>query len=230
MKAVLRNTSFTKSLFTKLKFNLQPEPYKIQAEGYQHRNVMIDHELKNVCYYDQKLHQLYKKYYANQHYQHVDVFKTYFGHYEIYCVNFDQSIIQSSQIKDDLHKVNFSDTTIEDVHFSTNFIKSSFNNTIFKHCVFSICLFNQCQFKNVIFENCQIHFSHMKHCHLNTTFTNTPFKNTSFSYCHLDTTFTRCTYDNVYQHGCTTNKHDIHSLSTSFTCSLSDHDFNKMRE
>lgn len=236
MNAVLRNTTFTKSLFYKLKFNLQPEPYRISSEGYlrQYGPISIQTgeyniNLKtNFSYYDEKLHQTYKKYYSNQSFNSVDVFKTYWGNYEIYCVEFNQSVIQSSQMNDYFHKVIFSNCTIEDVRFSTNFTKSKFINTVFNKCHFAICLFDHHVFENVTFTDCVINHSNMKMCDLSVKFVNCQFNNSSFNYCNIDhLIFNGCKDINVYQHGCHYNKKQSDDILT-YQHHITNEEFNEL--
>lgn len=192
MKAVLRNTNYTKSIFYKLNFNLEKEPVKILSEGYQVQKgslsiPMMEQDphnvynnmptgnyftLKdiNIAIYNQELHEQYKQFHENRVYNWVDVFQTWWGYYESSHVHFNQCYIQDSDISVAFFKVTFNETTIENVHFKrVDFENCKFIHTTFVNCQFENCKFKGCTFNCTVFLNCDIK-SLIKTCHLSGRF------------------------------------------------------------
>lgn len=147
MKAILNNATYTKSIFYKLKFNLNKEREKTLEEGYDFYKTTISipmmtedpHDVYNSIHtgnyctlkdvkfasYDALLHKKYKQFYNNQVYNNVDVFQTWWGYYEMRHVDFNQCYIQNTDIDVYFFKIQFNDTTIENVNFK---------NMNFEHC------------------------------------------------------------------------------------------------
>src|SRR6187431_2051305 len=80
--AKLRNSRFTKSKFINLQFNKHPRPETDLSEGYKFSSTEIllpgftESITANFAKYDKNLHNSFKKYYTEEEFQDVDVFKS----------------------------------------------------------------------------------------------------------------------------------------------------------
>ena len=223
--AKLRNTSFTKSKFTNLKFNIHPEPNKDRSEGYNFEPTPISFPIigadpnnvyNNICYghsepitmnfaaYDKKLHRLYKEYYQDCEYSQADVFKCWWGYPEILCVDFKESLIESTQMDGiHFHSTLLSYTVFKNVIFNNmTFVRSTISNSIFEDCTFNKCTFMKIKFTDSQFVNCVFNNSSYNSCNkLDIKITHSQFNKINFnnSTIPIKTTkmFEKCTFHDV---------------------------------
>lgn len=247
MKAVLRNTSYTKSIFYKLKFNMLKEPENTLEEGYDFQKTTLSipiptqgpHNvyssidsgerltLKDVNFasYDPILHQQYKQFYKFEVYNHVDVFKTWGSQVEVSHVDFNECYIQHTRMKVDFFKVTFTDTTIENVLFKNGeFNGCRFTHTSFINCQFKNCTFNNCTFDCVVFKDCDMDKTFIKNCHLSGRFINC-YLLVSFDYTEMYLNLFDDCFGMCKQWGCYYPYKETRSIGTSFVHMIKEKEF-----
>lgn len=235
--ARFRNSSFTKTKFLNLQFNKYPRLDTDIFEGYDHKpskisvpiiednqydtydNIIIEYPepiITNCYKYDKKLHESYKTYYTNEQYHVADVFDSYWDGYQIYCVDFNDSLIASTHI----NTINFrftscKNTTLNNVIFTEVIFKDvNISDCVFENCTFSKCHFDDVDFVNTKFVDCEFNDSLYRDCNLNIDCTDTNFNKIFFQHCMIPIhkrpdMFKRCTFNTIDTSFCTHSDYQL---------------------
>lgn len=202
--AKLRNTKFTNTLFNQLTFSIKV-PKSTKKEGYRKTKwnmsfPMMEQDPHNayshVCtgwskpikevdfqYYDQKLHEQYKKYVNGGCFNQAVIYSNSFTN-AIYLVDFENCTFIKTNLNMELIKVKLLNSTFNDGKIigheiinsniiSGKFINSEINTT-----------FKDCKLKDVTFENCNVKINNIYSCYENVTFIDCTVKHNIIEYKH----------------------------------------------
>jgi hypothetical protein len=218
----LRNTSFTKCRFVNLEFIKHPAPIHNEEEGRitqdgefrfplmtwdpnnAYNSICVGHSKpisSKISYYDKDLHETFKSYHENQEYNEVDVYKSFWSGHEIYCVDFLNSTVESTNMEQIHFKFGLSVNTIfSNMKFKNlNFEEMKIKNSIFKNCVFDTCQFDNAEFIKTQFINCEFDNHGFRNINnLDVEFIDSKFNRSYFQICRIPLNiFKRCKANNV---------------------------------
>lgn len=249
----LRNVNIKNFRLNNLKFNLMPEPERNETEGYVIQRGTLSIPMMgddphnayssmptgeyftikdtNIAIYDKETHLKYKTYMNDVSESCVDIFKTWWGYYQIYSVDFIDGVIKDTEFysRTEFYRSTLIDVSIEECVFDNiSFVGCEFDNTTFVNCKFIHCKFNKSNFTNTVFLACDFTESTFYECEISGRIIDSHI-NVNFTYCQMYTNlFENCRHDKCDNWGCYYPFYEEYGISRSWVHHIKDVEFNAM--
>jgi hypothetical protein len=185
----------------------------------------------NISFYDKETHLKYKTYIDNVSEPHVDIFRTWWGYYEIFSVDFVDGIIKDTEFysRTEFSRSTLSDVSIEGCVFdNVSFVECEFDNTTFVNCRFINCRFHKSSLTNTVFLECDFVESRFNECEISGRIINS-YISINFTYCQMYTNlFENCRHDKCDNWGCYYPFYEEYGISESWVHHINDIEFNSM--